>query len=24
LSDLTGRVLKKGLEVLGIKVPEKM
>jgi len=24
LSDLTGRVLKKGLELLGIKVPEKM
>lgn len=24
LSDLTGRVLQKGLELLGIKVPEKM
>src|ERR1051325_5197544 len=24
LSDLTGRVLKKGLELLGIKVPDKM
>ena len=24
LSELTGRVLQKGLELLGIKVPEKM
>ena len=24
LADLTGRVLKKGLELLGIQVPEKM
>jgi arginyl-tRNA synthetase len=24
LCDLTGRVLQRGLELLGIKVPEKM